>query len=181
MLTLVLGGARSGKSRYAQSLAGIAPVVYVATARAGDDPEMHARIARHRAARPATWETVEEPRDVVRVVAHAQPEDALVIVDCVTVWLANLLWEYRQLTDSVVEEAVLAAVDGLAASARGRDVIAVSNEVGSGIVPEHAVGRLFRDLQGFANQRLAQAAVRVVLLVAGVPLTLKDMRGTPHD
>ena len=96
------------------------------------------------------------------------------IVDCVTVWLSNLLWEYRAMTSNAVEDVVLAAVDALTVAARGRDVIAVSNEVGSGIVPEHPVSRLFRDVQGFANQRLSHAAARVVLVVAGLPVILKD-------
>jgi len=174
MLTLVLGGARSGKSRYAQSLCGERPVVCIATARPGDDAEMQARIARHRATRPATWTTVEEAVHVPDAVARARPEHAIVIVDCVTVWLSNLLCECRALTSSDGERAVLAMVDALVATASGRDVIAVSNDVGGGTVPDHPVARLFRDIQGFANQRLAHSAGRVVLLVAGLPLVLKD-------
>jgi adenosylcobinamide kinase/adenosylcobinamide-phosphate guanylyltransferase len=148
--------------------------VYIATARPGDDAEMQARIARHRATRPDTWTTVEEAVHVADAVVRARPEHAIVIVDCVTVWLSNLLWEYRALTSSDAERAVIGMVDALAATAYGRDVIAVSNEVGGGIVPDHPVARLFRDIQGFANQRLAHSAGRVVLLVAGLPLILKD-------
>jgi adenosylcobinamide kinase/adenosylcobinamide-phosphate guanylyltransferase len=176
MLTLILGGARSGKSRYAQELCGGAEqVVYVATARADTDEEMQMRIARHRANRPAAWTTVEEPLDVARAVREAHAR-ATVLIDCVTVWVANLMWERRALAASECERLILDQAEHLIQAARGRKVIAVSNEVGSGIVPETAVGRAFRDVHGVVNQRLARAAAHVVLMVAGLPLTLKDER-----
>lgn len=179
MLTLILGGARSGKSRYAQALCQAAShVSYIATARChAPDEEMARRIARHRADRPPTWVTVEEPLEVARAVREAQPADALVLVDCVTVWLANLGWEHRTLVDGEPERLILERVDELARTARGREVIAVSNEVGSGIVPDNPLGRSFRDLQGLANQLLAREAGRVFLVVAGLPLTIKNEPG----
>ncbi|HKX29620.1 MAG TPA: bifunctional adenosylcobinamide kinase/adenosylcobinamide-phosphate guanylyltransferase [Blastocatellia bacterium] len=179
MLTLILGGARSGKSRYAQSLCqGSAPVIYLATASVGEtasDHEMRERIARHRADRPAHWQTLEEPLDLPRAVREA-PVEAALLIDCVTLWLSNLMWEFRAETVAGQESRILARVDDLIDAAGGRagEILAVSNEVGSGLVPEHPVGRGFRDLQGFANQRLAQAADRVILIVAGLPLNLKD-------
>ena len=172
MLTLVLGGARSGKSRYAQSLAAAAgePVLFVATA-LPNDPEMAARIARHRRDRPAHWRTLEAPLDVV---AAARSSEAAVLVDCVTLWISNLLFEHRRLERASRETRILGEVELLAAALREREAFAVSNEVGEGIVPENPTAREFRDLQGQANQILAREASRVVLLVAGIPLALKS-------
>ena len=172
MLTLVLGGARSGKSRYAQSLCSdVKDVVVLATARA-EDEEMQARIERHRAERPQEWKTMEEPLAVVRAVRELDP-GATVLLDCVTNWLANLAWEHRTLGEEARRERILAEVTELAQAAGERNVVAVSNEVGSGIVPENEVGRSFRDLQGMANQLLAREAGHVVLMVAGLPMPLK--------
>jgi adenosylcobinamide kinase/adenosylcobinamide-phosphate guanylyltransferase len=173
MLTLVLGGARSGKSRYAQALCDGRPAVYVATARAAGDPELQERIDRHRRDRPASWTTVEEPEDVASAVVHARPADAPLIVDCVTVWISNLLWKHRDATAQDQEEAVLRAAQELADAGRIRTVVAVSNEVGGGTVPDHSVARTFRDVHGLANQLLAREAGRVVLVVAGLPVVLK--------
>jgi adenosylcobinamide kinase / adenosylcobinamide-phosphate guanylyltransferase len=174
MLTLVLGGARSGKSRYAQSLCeGAESVVFLATARP-EDNEMRARIERHRAARPAAWRTIEESLAVVRAV-RGSDHQATVLVDCVTNWLAHLAWEHRELGDEEQQERILGEVEELARASHGRRVVAVSNEVGGGIVPETPVGRSFRDLQGLANQVLAREAGQVVLMVAGLPLTLKSV------
>lgn len=174
MLTLVLGGARSGKSRFAQSLVAEEPaVVYVATARDdGDDEQMRARVARHRADRPAAWRTVEAPLDVEGAIASVEPEVS-VLLDCVTVWLSNLSWEHREASPDELERTVLDRVAGLARATAGRRVVAVSNEVGWGVVPGHPVSRAFRDLQGLANQLLAREADRVVLMVAGCPLVVK--------
>ena len=152
-LTLVLGGARSGKSRYAESLvmALPAPWIYVATAEARDT-EMAERIAAHQARRGAGWRTLETPRDVVgALAAHGTTP---LLVDCLTLWLSNERLE---------------AVLGKAAG----PLVLVANEVGFGIVPDNALGRRFRDLQGLLNQRIAARADRVVLVVAGVPLTIK--------
>ncbi len=168
-LTLVLGGVRSGKSRYAEALgAGLGRVVFVATATAGDE-DMRAKIARHRAGRPADWTTVEEPLRMRDALARAGKAD-LVIVDCLTLWASNALHAAgedraalaRQIND-------LCAGLGECAS----PVVLVSNEVGSGIVPDHPLGRRFRDVLGEVNQRVAALADEVVLLVAGLPLFLK--------
>ena len=176
MLTLVLGGARSGKSRYAQSLCvDSRSVIFLATARDEGDPEMRRRIDRHRAERSDGWKTIEEPLAVVRVVRESDPS-VTILLDCVTTWVANLAWEHRSLSERELQNLVIEEVSSLASVAEGREVIAVSNEVGSGIVPDHPSGRHFRDLQGVANQFLAQEAVRVVLMVSGLPLTLKDER-----
>lgn len=184
MLTLILGGARSGKSRYAQSLCdGSAQVVYIATARANEvdaDHEMRERVARHRADRPPDWRTVEEPFDLSRAIREA-PVEAILLIDCATLWISNLMWECRAQTMAAQEDQILAQVDDLILASRRRsevagvvgEIIIVSNEVGGGLTPEHPVGRAFRDLQGFANQRLARAADNVVFVVAGLPLQLK--------
>jgi len=176
VLSLVLGGARSGKSRFALGLcAGHELVVVVATGRDDGDPEWRERIQRHRRDRPPDWPTLEEPLAVPEAVLGLAP-GAVALVDCVTLWLANLAWEARVWSRGEREERVLARVDALAAAAAGREVVLVSNEVGGGIVPENAAAREFRDLQGRANQRLAAAADRVVLVVAGLPLALKEPR-----
>jgi adenosylcobinamide kinase / adenosylcobinamide-phosphate guanylyltransferase len=177
---LLLGGARSGKSRYAveqaQLIGGSAAVV--ATARAVDG-DMAARIARHRAERPARWATIEEPLDVAAVCRRAARSHDLVIVDCVTVWVSNLM--ERGDDDTLV----LAAVDELAKLLRERlvSIILVSNEVGQGVHPPTELGRRFRDLLGLVNQRLAAAADRVTLMVAALPLAVKDtpLPSPPHD
>jgi adenosylcobinamide kinase/adenosylcobinamide-phosphate guanylyltransferase len=176
MLTLILGGARSGKSSYAQALCrNEREVIFVATARVEDgDEEMSARISRHRAERPPEWETIEEPLDLARVIREASRPNSLLLVDCITLWVSNLMWEYRALSDDERERLVIERATEFAQAAREHQVIAVSNEVGSSVVPEHEVGRAFRDLQGLVNQSLAREARRVVLMVAGLPLTLKD-------
>lgn len=171
-LILVLGGARSGKSRWAERLAGsFRRVVYLATGEAKDE-EMAARIARHRAARPAHWRTVEEPLDpaaaLERAVAEA-PADA-VILDCVTMLLSNHL-----MAGEGFEERAEAALLRLVHLARERGIclIAVSNEVGMGVVPASPAGRLFRDAQGRINQRLAREADEVWACLAGIAVDLK--------
>jgi adenosylcobinamide kinase/adenosylcobinamide-phosphate guanylyltransferase len=165
-LTLVIGGARSGKSRYAESLvtAFAPPWIYVATAEPLDD-EMRSRIAEHRARRGADWRLIEAPRDIGGVIAGA-PAGSAILVDCLTLWLSNLV-----LADADVE-AELDRLDDALAQARG-PVVLVSNEVGFGIVPANALARRFRDAQGFLNQRVAAVADRVVLMVAGLPLVVK--------
>ena len=181
MLTLVLGGARSGKSRYAQALCADRATVYVATARALDDPEMQERINRHRRDRPGSWITLEEPEAVASAVTRARPADAPVIVDCITVWIGNLLWKHRGAAAQTQEQVVLRSVVELIEAGRGRTLIVVANEVGGGTVPDHPVARAFRDVHGLANQLLAGEAGRVVLLVAGLPLVLKgqDVQSVP--
>jgi adenosylcobinamide kinase/adenosylcobinamide-phosphate guanylyltransferase len=132
---------------------------------------MAARIARHRADRPSHWKTLEAPLEVVRAVRSAE---TVVLVDCITIWISNLLYQHRDLERRSRETTILGEVEALAAVSREGDVIAVSNEVGEGIVPETPLAREFRDLQGQANQILAREASRVVLLVAGIPVPLKS-------
>jgi len=185
MLTLVLGGARSGKSRYAQALIGDRAAIYVATARRTSDREMSRRIERHRADRPVSWITIEEPELVPRVVRSAEPASSPVLVECVTIWLSNLFERESHTPARRQQETVMAAVRELADACRLREVVAVSNEVGGGIVPATRVGRRFRDLQGWANQILAAEAHSVVLVVAGLPLALKGQgtraQGLPFE
>lgn len=176
MLTLVLGGARSGKSSYAQSLVAGRRAVYVATARRDSDTEMRARIERHRRDRGDGWVTVEEPLDVSSVVRRATPHDAPIVVDCITLWLSNLMEREARVPLRKQQEIILGTLRDFAEAAKHREVIAVSNEVGSGIVPSTRVGRRFRDLQGRANQLLAGEARQVVFVVAGLPLQLKPER-----
>ena len=165
-LTLVLGGARSGKSRFAEGLvtARPAPWLYLATAQAFDD-EMRTRIADHRARRAEGWTTAEVPLDLAAALAAA-PAGRPVLVDCLTLWLSNVLLAGR---DVEAESGRLAAA---LAPARGPWVV-VSNEVGLGIVPDNALARRFRDAAGWLNQQVAAVADRVVLTVAGLPLEVK--------
>jgi adenosylcobinamide kinase / adenosylcobinamide-phosphate guanylyltransferase len=164
-LTLVLGGARSGKSRYAESLVtAAAPLwAYVATAQP-QDVEMVERIAHHRARRGDGWKTIEAPHHLAAAI-EAAPASAL-LVDCLTLWLTN-----RMLAEADIE-AETGEIEAALARRRVLTVL-VSNEVGSGIVPDNALARRFRDLQGRLNQRIAARADRVVLVVAGLPLILK--------
>lgn len=165
--TLVLGGARSGKSRYAEKLADghEGPRVYVASAEAGD-AEMRARITSHRERRGGDWTTLEAPLDVVRAIAGADGPETFILFDCVTLWVSNLMVADRDVRAEVARLAAL--VPALA----GRLVI-VSNEVGLGIVPDNALARAFRDEAGRANQMLAQAASEVVFMAAGLALRIK--------
>lgn len=173
MLTLVTGGARSGKSTFAQSLCPPnAHAVYIATA-VPIDLEMRERIAKHRATRPGSWRTVEEAVAVPSAVeAHADQAD-FVLVDCLTLWLNNLVLEWRDDSFATMEAKALAQAQELITAARHGTVVAVTNEVGSGIVPESRVARQFRDLQGLLNQQMARAANRVYLLTCGIPMQIK--------
>jgi adenosylcobinamide kinase/adenosylcobinamide-phosphate guanylyltransferase len=174
MLTLILGGARSGKSRLAQRLASLAQrVTYVATAQAGQDAEMAARIERHQADRPNSWKTIEEPLALATAVERAANDADTVLVDCLTIWLSNMFWENRDGPSRQLEDAVRAEVQRIAAAARKCHVILVSNELGCGIVPESAMTRAFRDTQGFLNQWAAEAADEVIFAIAGLPMYLK--------
>ena len=161
----ILGGARSGKSRHAEALveAERGPWVYLATAQAFDD-EMRARIAEHRARRPAGWMTVDAPIDLALALAGAG--DSPVLVDCLTLWLTNLI-----LGEHDVEAESEALLDVLAA--RTALTVVVSNEVGLGIVPDNALARRFRDAAGVLHQRVAAVADHVVLMVSGLPLRVK--------
>jgi adenosylcobinamide kinase/adenosylcobinamide-phosphate guanylyltransferase len=172
---LILGGMRSGKSRLAERLAGErAPVTYVATALVdGSDPELEARIERHRAGRPADWTTVEVSRDLEAVLPALTAEEGAVVIDCVTLWISNLLLGLGG-KPPLADAEVLDALARAARAGRGRArVVWVSNEVGSGVVPANALARRFADLQGVANQRLAAECDAVHLCVAGLTIRLK--------
>jgi adenosylcobinamide kinase / adenosylcobinamide-phosphate guanylyltransferase len=163
-LTLVLGGARSGKSRYAESLTTALPPawIYLATGEP-HDAEMAERIAAHRSRRGAGWRTIEEPHDIASVLAA---DEGTTLIDCLTLWLSNRMLAGADIDTEIVNLEV-------ALAAHLWPVVLVSNEVGSGIVPDNALARRFRDLQGRLNQRLAARADRVVLVVAGLPLIVK--------
>ncbi len=165
--TLILGGARSGKSTYAEGLAQRheGALVYIATAQAYDG-EMTDRIAAHVARRGPAWHTVEEPLELAGAIAAADKDNSFILVDCITLWLSNLLLGEHDIPDHSARllEAVRACESTL---------VLVSNEVGLGIVPENALARRFRDEAGVINQKLAQVAQRVVLVTAGLPQQLK--------
>lgn len=169
-VTLVLGGARSGKTARALALAGTPPHVYLATAQALDG-EMTDRIAAHRAERGPSWGVIEEPLEVADALGAVEP-GTTVLIDCLTLWLSNLMHHGRD-----VEAEMVRLVAALGA-ARG-PVVLVSNEIGLGLVPMERLSREFRDAQGRLNQRIAAAATRVEFVAAGLPLTLKG--GPPNQ
>lgn len=180
-LTLVTGGARAGKSRYAISLVSAdEPITYIATAEGLDD-DMRGRIARHRAERPPAWRTVEAPIELAEALLQAAPGDG-VIIDCLTVWVSNLLlratsggvgrsepWYPASEVEDLVE----------ALSTRCAPVVVVTNEVGLGVVPPTPLGRAYRDALGRVNQRVAEAADRVSFVVAGIPMVVKGRPAEP--
>jgi len=175
-VTLVLGGARSGKSSYAERRAAESglPVVYVATATAGDG-EMAARIAAHRARRPAAWRTVEAPRDLAATIAeHAKP-GVLLLVECLSLWVSNEL--LRREAGADVEAELVGAIQRALAAARaaGAHLLLVSNEVGMGVVPPYPLGRRYRDALGRVNQAAAAGADDVYLMVAGIPVDVRAL------
>jgi adenosylcobinamide kinase / adenosylcobinamide-phosphate guanylyltransferase len=172
MITFLLGGARSGKSALAVELGRRhdGPVVFVATCPVIDD-DVASRIARHRVTRPA-WPTVEEPVELAGVVEQAD-RDALVIVDCLTLWVSNLMLRGDDEPDVTAAAAAFAG----ALLARPGSAVVVSNEVGSGVHPEHELGRRYRDLLGRTNQIVAAAAENTLLLVAGRAIRLDDPWG----
>ena len=172
-VSLVLGGARSGKSTYAEKIVTGTlfggtprPALYVATAEAGD-VEMATRILAHRTRRGANWTTVEEPIKLAEMLGPPGSPDRPVLVDCLTLWLSNLMHVGADLDEA--GDDLMRALDEYVAP-----VVFVSNEVGLGIVPETPLGRRFRDAQGRLNMRMAERADRVILMTAGLPLTLKD-------
>jgi adenosylcobinamide kinase / adenosylcobinamide-phosphate guanylyltransferase len=190
-LILILGGARSGKSAFAERLAASSgrAVAFIATATASDD-EMRVRIARHQASRPGKWHTLEEPLDLAGVVQQAYKLADVLLLDCVTLWLGNVLlqeWGQRQSDDegkeelhrpnNLLYERSLKQIEALLAVVQSAEpnktLLIVSNEVGLGIVPAYPLGRVYRDTLGYVNQRLAQAADRVYLMVAGMAVDIK--------
>lgn len=168
MIEFVIGGARSGKSGFAERQARESGLVvtYVATGEARDD-EMSARIAHHRERRPTGWRTIEEPLALAGTLAREAAAECCLLVDCLTLWLSNVMLVRRE--DEI--DKLLAALPALP----GR-IILVSNEVGWGIVPGNALARRFRDEQGRLNQRIAAIADQVTLIAAGLPLVLKEVR-----
>jgi adenosylcobinamide kinase / adenosylcobinamide-phosphate guanylyltransferase len=166
-LTLVIGGARSGKSRFAEGLATAqpAPWIYIATAEAHDD-EMADRISQHQSRRADGWTTFEAPRDLAGVIGAQRAQASVLLIDCLTLWLSNVI-----LGGGEVERQQTRLLEALASATV--PIIAVSNEVGMGIVPDNALARAFRDAQGRLNAAVAQQADHVVLMAAGLPLTLK--------
>ena len=166
---LIVGGARSGKSRFAvERLSPDARIVFVATAEACDE-DMAKRIARHRAERPQRWSTVEAPCDLVSRLRGLEDAYDGILVDCLTLWVSNLLLRGDR-DDAILDEAE--ALAGLIGRRRPSFTL-VSNEVGEGVHPETAMGLRFRDLLGGVNQRVAAVCTAVVLMVAGIPLTVK--------
>ena len=171
---LVTGGARSGKSLYAEGLVNAAQRerIYVATCTPFDD-EMRQRIDRHRDQRGEGWRTIEEPRDLAGVIAAESAEGRAILVDCLTLWLSNLIFAEAD------PEAETARLAGALRAAPG-PIVLVTNEVGSGIVPDNALARRFRDEQGRLNRRIAELADVAVLVAAGLPLVLKPSHLQPE-
>ena len=178
-LTLILGGARSGKSSYAQGLAEATgtTVTFIATAQALDE-EMSARIQKHRAERPSTWETLEIQFDIASQLHRVKSK--VVLLDCITLLISNLLMQFVK-DDLVDEPPFMAAVQKeideligkLQASEKEQNWLIISNEVGLGLVPPYQMGRVYRDAIGWANQRLAREADKVIFMVAGIPTVVK--------
>ena len=174
-LTLVLGGVRAGKSRYAQQLAEDGRrVLFVATAEAGDE-EMAARIQAHRAERPTDWDTLEEPLDLVTALAPRLPDYDTVLLDCLTLWVSNLL--IHDGDDQHVRPDISSQAGRLLELYEQGDAawIVVSNEVGLGIVPATKLGRVYADELGRVNQRFAAAADDVIVMFAGLPVNLRAL------
>ncbi|MDP4125518.1 MAG: bifunctional adenosylcobinamide kinase/adenosylcobinamide-phosphate guanylyltransferase [Bacillota bacterium] len=184
--TLITGGARSGKSQFAELLAASTkrPVIYIATAQVWDD-EMARRVRKHQEQRPSTWRLIEEPQNIRETLLQLKDEDGVILLDCVTLWLSNLLLqgqtkptstsELNQVKFSDLEPQIAAEVDEVARLAREikPQVIFVTNEIGQGIVPEYPLSRAYRDVVGRCNRILAQSANEVYLVVAGFPMEIK--------
>jgi adenosylcobinamide kinase / adenosylcobinamide-phosphate guanylyltransferase len=188
-LILIIGGARSGKSAFAERLAlkSGRSVAFIATATAGDE-EMRERIARHRAARPAAWHTIEEPLDLAGAVLRAGKLADVLLLDCITLWLNNLFAQTGEQGESeeepystgvLYDEIALREIEKLLESTQSLDpnknLLIVTNEVGLGVVPPYPLGRLYRDTLGYINQRLAQEADRVYLMVVVMAVDLKRL------
>jgi adenosylcobinamide kinase / adenosylcobinamide-phosphate guanylyltransferase len=171
-VSLILGGARSGKSRMAESLSG-GKKYYIATAQAFDD-EMRSRIAAHKRQRGDGWLTHEVPFDLVNILKDLDAEGHFILVDCLTLWLSNLL-----LAEADCAEMVGELIDHL--KTVKANVVIVSNEVGLGVVPDNKLGRAFRDIQGIANQGIAAISNHVVFMAAGLPLVLKGPMPKPQQ
>lgn len=167
-LTLILGGARSGKSRFALKLCeDKEAVAFIATALPLDS-EMEERIKRHRFERPAHWKTIEEPINLLKVIKYVS-DSSYIIIDCLTMWVSNLLERYSD--DEILE---LSKELSLYSKGLKGSVVTISNEVGLGIVPEYPIGRRYRDLLGKVNQIFAENADKVFFMIAGIPLEVKN-------
>ncbi len=180
-IILLLGGARSGKSYYAQELAKkmAEKVLFVATAEAGDE-DMRRRIENHQRGRPATWRTLEETTGIGNRIEDEIEDEQLVIIDCITLLVSNIFSRYDEkqfetIEDSILEKEVLSEINRLLECLKKVDAsfIIISNEVGLGIVPDNRMGRLYRDFLGRTNQMLAQSADEVYFMIAGIPLRVK--------
>ncbi|HIF55498.1 MAG: bifunctional adenosylcobinamide kinase/adenosylcobinamide-phosphate guanylyltransferase [Methylococcales bacterium] len=173
MIELVLGGARSGKSRYAEQQAANSgkQVIYLATAEAGD-AEMQARILHHQQTRPKHWPTIEEPIQLAKSIKSQDKENVCLLVDCLTLWLSNILFNRQgELQQAVFQQETQALYEAL--SNFSGQLILVSNEVGLGVIPMHKMTRRFVDEAGFLHQQIALLSHRVVLMTAGLPQILK--------
>jgi len=192
-LILILGGARSGKSAFAERLAAGSgkTVTFIATATDGDE-EMHQRIIRHKATRPQDWHTIEEPFDLAGAVQRAFQLADVALLDCMTLWLGNIVLQKHeelqsdeqeqsapQISSDQLNELALQLIEELLTALQnaeeGKTLIVVSNEVGLGIVPAYPLGRIYRDTLGYVNQRLALDADRVYLMVAGIAVDIKRL------
>ncbi len=186
-LTLILGGVRSGKSRFGQELAhrlGNDDVLFVATAESRDE-EMARRIVKHRQSRPDTWRTLEQPLRTGKAIQVCELLPKVVLVDCLTLLVSNVLLENESDLDTpegidAIENRMHAEVEDLIAVAKnhGSHLIVVSGEVGMGLVPENALGRLFRDMLGWSNQQLSACATSTYLMVAGLPVNVSSLGGS---
>jgi adenosylcobinamide kinase/adenosylcobinamide-phosphate guanylyltransferase len=177
-ITLVIGGCRSGKSDYGLALGEAAPgscKKFVATC-VPRDPEMRARVDRHRRDRPHAWETVEEPVGLVSVIERHGPAADLLLIDCLTLWVSNLMLDGLGV-EAIEHEGEKLATALLAAAC---PVILVTNETGAGIVPDNELSRTFRDAVGFVNQKIAACAHRVCWMVAGIPVYIKGQEDRPR-
>jgi adenosylcobinamide kinase / adenosylcobinamide-phosphate guanylyltransferase len=181
LIVLITGGARSGKSRYAQEMAERSGkrVLFVATAQAGDD-EMRRRILAHQRSRPSSWRTLEAPFDVGRSITEKAADSEVILLDCITLLINNVIGPLLSADGTDIDEieadrAVTVEIDGLITCLKTAkaDVLVVTNEVGLGLVPDNKLGRVYRDLLGKANQVLAAAADEVCFMVSGLPLKLK--------
>jgi adenosylcobinamide kinase/adenosylcobinamide-phosphate guanylyltransferase len=177
-IILITGGARSGKSGAALRLAnGYSPKVFIATAEAFDN-EMQERITRHKAERGIDWSTIEAPLDLAKAIESTKSPQAAIVVDCLTVWLSNLMFHDESITEDSLPCSGL--LDALRQSPVAR-IILVTNEVGMGIVPDHPLGRRFRDIAGRLNQRVGALAHQVIFVVCGQCLTIKSSQFTQQN
>lgn len=189
-IILVTGGARSGKSTFAEKIAlkENSGAAYIATAQVLDD-EMRFRVDLHQKRRPANWETFEAPFAADKAIEQASKEYNTILFDCLTIYLSNIICSMSQtelLDEKLVNDRVLSAVDSLIKAAikvrtDGKKIIFVTNEVGAGIVPENHLARLYRDVSGLANQRIAAVADNVIAVVAGIAVDIKKLAVSPNN